>query len=116
GTASSPRMPGARPGLYAISLKGAERSFTYWRGGAAARRLADDPATLTRSLAGRSLVYFSGITLAILPPAARKTLAASLRDARAAGSLIAFDPNYRPRLWSSPEETRETLAQFLPLC
>jgi 2-dehydro-3-deoxygluconokinase len=116
GTASSPRMSGARPGLYAITLKGAERSFTYWRNDAAARRLADDAVALAKSLTGRSLVYFSGITLAILSAAARETLAAALDTSRAAGSLIAFDPNYRPRLWSSPDETRAALARFLPLC
>lgn len=116
GTAASPRIPGARPGLYAITLNGAERSFTYWRNDAAARRLADDPATLARSLAGRSLVYLSGITLAILAPAARETLAQALSAARSSGALIAFDPNYRPRLWATPEETRAVLARFLPLC
>src|SRR5262245_38772330 len=42
GTAASPTLAGARPGLYAITLTGAERSFTYWRADAAARRLADD--------------------------------------------------------------------------
>src|SRR3954451_14581039 len=43
GIGSSPVIPGARPGLYAITLTGAERSFTYWRGDAAARQLASDP-------------------------------------------------------------------------
>ena len=38
GTASSPIIAGARPGLYAITLTGAERSFTYWRSDAAARQ------------------------------------------------------------------------------
>lgn len=116
GTAASPRIPGARPGLYAITLTGAERSFTYWRADSAARRLADDADALARSLSGRGLVYFSGITLAILAPAARETLARALRAADEAGSLIAFDPNYRPRLWASPDEAREALGRFLPLC
>ena len=40
GVAASPNIPGARPGLYAITLEGAERSFTYWRADAAARRAA----------------------------------------------------------------------------
>ena len=37
GVAASPRIPGARPGLYAITLTGAERAFTYWRADSAAR-------------------------------------------------------------------------------
>jgi 2-dehydro-3-deoxygluconokinase len=116
GTASSPRIPGARPGLYAISLSGAERSFTYWRNDAAARRLADDPSALAQSLAGRSLVYLSGITLAILQSDAREVLARSLAIARQEGALIAFDPNYRPRLWPDEATARAAFERFLPGC
>ena len=107
GTGASPRIPGARPGLYAITLDGHERSFTYWRGDSAARRLADDKIALAQSLAGRHLVLFSGITLAILEPAARERLIEALAAARAAGTRIAFDPNYRPRLWNSSDAARE---------
>lgn len=109
GTAASPRIPGARPGLYAITLDGAERSFTYWRADAAARRLADDPALLAKSLENRALVYFSGITVAILEEPARKTLLDAVSAARAAGSLVAFDPNYRPRLWASQDAARHAI-------
>jgi 2-dehydro-3-deoxygluconokinase len=115
GTAKSPVIAGARPGLYAITLSGAERSFTYWRSDAAARRLASDPAALGESLAGRTLAYFSGITLAILEPDARTVLFGALRTARAAGTLIAFDPNYRPRLWESESTARKTFAEALAL-
>ncbi|MDN5927361.1 MAG: sugar kinase [Hyphomicrobiales bacterium] len=115
GTAKSPVIPGARPGLYAITLSGAERSFTYWRSDAAARQLASDPAALAGSLAGRALAYFSGITLAILEPDARKFLFDALKKARAAGTLIAFDPNYRPRLWESDSAARETFSEALAL-
>lgn len=99
GTANSPRFAGGRPGLYAITLDGAERSFTYWRSDSVACRLAEDRDALARSLQERALVYFSGITLAILTPAARRDLLAAVGAARAQGSLVAFDPNYRPRLW-----------------
>jgi 2-dehydro-3-deoxygluconokinase len=115
GTAKSPVIAGARPGLYAITLTGAERSFTYWRSDAAARQLASDPAALAESLSGRALAYFSGITLAILEPEARQTLFGALAAARGHGSLIAFDPNYRPRLWASAEAAREAFSQALAL-
>ncbi|MGD9915665.1 MAG: sugar kinase [Rhizobiaceae bacterium] len=113
GVAGSPVIAGARPGLYAITLDGAERSFTYWRSDAAARRLADDPKALATSLAGRKLIYFSGITLAILTGAARQTLLTSLKDARQTGALIAFDPNHRGRLWQDVAEARATFAAAL---
>ncbi|ESX25643.1 sugar kinase [Mesorhizobium sp. LSJC264A00] len=113
GIGASPVIPGARPGLYAITLTGAERAFTYWRSDAAARRLASDPAALAKSLESQALVYFSGITLAILDAAARKTLLAEVAKARAAGSLVAFDPNYRPRLWQSREEAQAAIRDAL---
>lgn len=113
GVASSPIVPGAVPGLYAITLAGAERSFTYWRSQAAARQLAKDKAALAQSLAGRSLIYFSGITLAILDEASRKALNDALRVARESGATIAFDPNYRPRLWSDPEIAKRAIADAL---
>ncbi|TIN26755.1 sugar kinase [Mesorhizobium sp.] len=109
GIGASPIIPGARPGLYAITLTGAERSFTYWRGDAAARQLASDAAALAKSLENQALVYFSGITLAILDDAARKTLLAAVAKARADGSLVAFDPNYRPRLWRRREEAQTAI-------
>lgn len=111
GTAASPIIPGARPGLYAISLTGAERSFTYWRSDSAARRLADDPSLLVKSLEGQALIYFSGITLAILDPLARQNLFAAVSAARAGGSRVAFDPNYRPRLWQDAATAREAITQ-----
>ena len=113
GIGSSPVIAGARPGLYAITLTGAERSFTYWRSDSAARQLASDPPKLAKSLENQKLVYFSGITLAILEPDARETLLRAVADARKAGSLIAFDPNYRPRLWTSRAEARHAIASAL---
>ena len=113
GIGASPVISGARPGLYAITLTGAERSFTYWRADAAARQLASDPDLLVKSLENQALVYFSGITLAILEDAARKTLLAAVAKAGKAGSLIAFDPNYRPRLWKTREDAQAAILDAL---
>lgn len=113
GIGASPVIAGARPGLYAITLTGAERSFTYWRNDAAAKQLASQPDSLTKSLQNQSLVYFSGITLAILDAPARKTLMTAIAAARAAGSRIAFDPNYRPRLWQSRDEAQAAITEAL---
>jgi 2-dehydro-3-deoxygluconokinase len=113
GIANSPVIAGARPGLYAITLTGAERAFTYWRSDAAARQLASDPAALAKSLENQALAYFSGITLAILDEAARKTLLSAVASARKAGSLVAFDPNYRPRLWPSRETAQAAILEAL---
>ncbi|GAA3857575.1 sugar kinase [Celeribacter arenosi] len=101
--------PNKTVGLYLISLDQGERSFSYWRGQSAARALADDPALLDAAMADVDLIYFSGITLAILPPEGRTRLLNALRKARAAGKAIAFDPNLRPRLWESTETMKKVI-------
>jgi 2-dehydro-3-deoxygluconokinase len=105
------RIPGLSPGLYMIHLKDGERSFSYWRTNSAARRLADDDAALDEAIAASDIVYFSGITLAILSPDARVRLIERMTKARAAGKLVAFDPNLRPRLWASLDEMRESITE-----
>ena len=107
--------PLRRMGLYLIELDGVERSFHYWRDTSAARGLADEPDRLTQALAGTGLVHLSGITLAILTPSAREILFAALGQLRAAGGLVSFDPNIRPRLWSSAQEIRDTITRMLAL-
>lgn len=115
GIAHSPTINGSRPGLYAITLDGFERSFTYWRNEAAARHLADNAEAVRLSIAGKDLIYFSGITLAILSVAKRKTLLDELNRARLDGSKIAFDPNYRDQLWTSSREAKQAFATALEI-
>lgn len=98
-------------GLYAIELHEGERSFAYWRGQSAARGLADDPALLDRAFGQADAIYLSGITLAILPVAARSALIDRLVAARAEGKITAFDPNIRPALWEDPAVMRDTLTR-----
>lgn len=102
-------LPGCTVGLYLIQLDSGERSFAYWRSDSAARRLANDPALLEAALSTASLIYLSGITLAILSPQNRSTLFDALATARRNGATIAFDPNLRLRLWDSPETMRQTV-------
>jgi 2-dehydro-3-deoxygluconokinase len=101
GTGHIQTIPGRRPGLYMIEQKDGDRHFTYWRDTSAAKLLAEDREALAEAFAGADLVYFSGITLAILAPRARGRLLKAIVKARKAGSKIAFDPNARPALWRS---------------
>lgn len=105
------RLPDCTVGLYLIQLDNGERSFAYWRSDSAARRLADDPALLETALESANLIYFSGITLAILSPQCRVTLLDSLAAARRNGATVAFDPNLRPRLWDTPGTMRQTVME-----
>ena len=88
-------------GLYLISLKDGERSFSYWRSASAARSLADELVDLP--LDAGDIAYFSGITMAILQDAAKARLLSSLKRAAEAGVTVAFDPNLRPRLWRNTQ-------------
>lgn len=110
GTDHIATVPGRRPGLYMIHQADGDRHFTYWRDRSAARLLAEDRAALDRALAGADLVYFSGITLAILDDAARERLMGAIATARAAGAKVAFDPNIRPALWPDLDTMRTLLA------
>jgi 2-dehydro-3-deoxygluconokinase len=100
-------------GLYMIELQDTERNFHYWRSQSAARLLADDPDWLMASIGDAGLIHLSGITLAILSKVARDTLFKCIETARQNGARVSFDPNVRPRLWSSLKEARTTTARFL---
>ena len=103
------RLEGRRPGLYLIEQIAGDRHFTYWRETSAARRLADDEGALRGAMDAARMIYFSGISLAILSPEARARLLALAGEARRAGTPVAFDPNVRPALWESEAVMRQTL-------
>lgn len=109
-------VKGRRPGLYMIHQEHGDRHFTYWRDTSAARLMAEDKDVLNRALEGASMVYFSGITLAILHPRARGRLLGAIVRARDAGARIAFDPNVRPALWTSPRVMGSMLTAAAGLC
>lgn len=103
--------PARATGLYAISTDAAgERSFAYWRECSAARELFTLPgaAAAAESAAKADLLVFSLISLAILPPEGRNWLFAIARSVRANGGQVAFDGNYRPRLWPDADTARKT--------
>lgn len=102
------RLPGRLPGQYLIELDaGGERRFHYWRGQSAARSYFDIATTALEEQADAlDALYLSGISLAILPQAGRERVLALMARMRAAGKVVAFDNNYRPRLWESVADAR----------
>ena len=58
------------------------------------------------ALPGYDVVYFSGITLAVLGEIVRTRLLQTLSETRKRGGKVVFDNNYRPRLWASVEAAR----------
>lgn len=101
--------PTRLPGLYAITTDNeGERTFSYWRGESAARRMFALPETAQAVDAAVSadVIMFSLITLAILPEDARIALLDLCARARTRGARIVFDGNYRPRLWRDEDEAQ----------
>ncbi|HEX6001670.1 MAG TPA: sugar kinase [Hyphomicrobiaceae bacterium] len=100
------RVPGRVPGLYLITTDDAgQRRFNYWRDSAPARLLFDLPETpaIVAAIAGYDLVYLSGISLALYGKDGRGRLLAALDGLRRRGGRVAFDTNFRARLWSNRE-------------
>ncbi|MBP1877156.1 2-dehydro-3-deoxygluconokinase [Agrobacterium rubi] len=109
-TSNISRIKGGTPGLYLINLKDGERTFSYWRNTSAARQLAADADHLRGTIEAADVIYFSGITLAILAtPLAIDTFLAELRRAKAFGKQVVFDPNIRPRLWTDKNTMLKTI-------
>ncbi|SCX43657.1 2-dehydro-3-deoxygluconokinase [Pseudomonas sp. NFACC32-1] len=111
------RLPGRLPGLYCIQTDAAgERRFLYWRNEAAVRDCFTTPAAapILAALPDYDVLYFSGVTLAVLGEQGRGKLVETLVEARRRGAQVVFDNNYRPRLWASIEAARAAYRSVLP--
>lgn len=104
------RIAGRLPGLYQIEVDAhGERKFSFWRDQSAARAYFDAVQTaLEQRAAEWDAFYFSGISLAILPPAGRDRLFALAQALRERGARVVFDNNYRPRLWPDAAVARDS--------
>ncbi|NOJ06053.1 sugar kinase [Vibrio splendidus] len=98
------------PGLYLIQLDDVgERTFLYWRNDSAARYMVQhtDFDKITAQLEDVEMVFLSGISLAILPHDDQLKLITIIQGLRERGVTIAFDSNYRPKLWDLETATKE---------
>lgn len=87
-------------GVYFISVDArGEREFSYRRSGSAAAAM-DASLVDEAAIAGARWLLVSGITQALSAGAQAATREA-VRLARRHGTQVAYDPNYRPRLWQS---------------
>ena len=110
------RLPGRLPGLYCIQTDAnGERKFLYWRNEAAVRDCFTTPAAapILAALPDYNVVYFSGITLAVLGEVGRQRLLEVLIETRRRGGAVVFDNNYRPRLWATVDVAREAYRSVL---
>ncbi len=110
--------PDRRPALYAITTDElGERTFTYWRNDSAARQMfaLGDNADVLAAGEQADLLYFSMISLAILPPDGRETVLDLCARVRRRGGRVAFDSNYRPALWVNADVARAVHARAIAL-
>lgn len=113
GTRFVQAVDGRNLGLYLITLQDSERSFTYWRNASAAKLLAQDEGRLRSALSQADVIYFSGVTLAILEPDHRQIFLNVLGEMKQRGVMIAFDSNVRRKLWPSDHAMKEaTIAGY----
>lgn len=102
-------------GLYSITTddKG-ERTFAYWRDTSAAREMfQSDEGISFDILKNFDVLYFSAITLAILPPKVRSALMAWLPTyQKSTGGRVIFDSNHRPLLWPDAKTCQVATADF----
>ncbi len=107
------------PGLYAISTdETGERSFTYWRNESAAKELfAEQSYPSMDHLLDFDVIFYSAISLAILPTDVREKWFGWLDKFRQiSGKQVAFDSNYRPRLWESAEAAKNNIEKAWRQC
>jgi len=103
------KVEGKMPGLYTIQVdETGERTFYYWRDMSAAKDyFVDNPSLLEAHLDELDALYYSGISLAVLPVSGRERLFGVIEKLRARGGKVFFDNNYRPRLWRGDPDTAE---------
>lgn len=105
------------PGLYAIRTdEHGERSFYYWRENSAARQLLQLPGSeaALQAAVDCDLLYLTGITLSLCDESGRRRWGQLAAEVRARGGQVAFDPNYRPRGWGSPDAARQAMQAIAP--
>ena len=85
--------------------------FVFYRNPGADQRLRPDELDADLLCSTRAL-HFGSLSLTDEP--SRSATWAAMRITAEAGALISFDVNYRPSLWSSPEQAFEQISAMVP--
>jgi fructokinase len=95
-----------------VSLKeSGERSFAFARKPGADTMIRSGEVDLPMIRNSR-IFHFGSLSLTDSP--AREATLFALEEAKNAGCIISFDPNYRPLLWKSSGQAREQMCAVLP--
>ncbi len=87
-----------------------DRSFSFYRGADGNLIGADISDEV---LGAAKVVYFGSVSLTVSP--AREAILDAARRAKAAGAVLAYDPNYRESLWESEALAVTEMKKLLPL-
>lgn len=88
-----------------------DRSFSFARKRSADVMLTEadlNPAVLEHT----AVLHFGSLSLTDEP--SKSAVLAAVRQAKAAGALISYDPNYRPLLWRSEQHAVEEMRSVVP--
>ncbi|WP_286502508.1 carbohydrate kinase family protein, partial [Faecalibaculum rodentium] len=88
-----------------------ERTFSFARKPGADTQISADE--LNRAQIRDGKIFHAG-SLSLTHEPARSATLEAIREAKAAGALVSYDPNYRASLWNSRQEAMEAMRSLVP--
>ncbi|WP_242323919.1 carbohydrate kinase family protein [Faecalibaculum rodentium] len=88
-----------------------ERTFSFARKPGADTQISADE--LNRAQIRDAKIFHAG-SLSLTHEPARSATLEAIREAKAAGALVSYDPNYRASLWNSRQEAMEAMRSLVP--
>ena len=95
-----------------VSLENGERSFSFARKPGADTQLRKEE--ICEELLRDSYIFHFG-SLSLTDEPARSATLHAVHQAKAGGTIISYDPNYRAPLWESEEAAKEQMRSVIPL-
>ena len=89
-----------------------ERRFSFYRKPGADTLI--DPVRAVRDLGKTGILHFGSVSLT--DPVCRDAVVTIVQEAKNAGALITYDPNYRAALWEHEDAAVLQMRAVLPLC
>lgn len=97
--------------IVTVDEKG-ERSFSFCRKPGADTRM--DVKKAVEAVQDAGILHFGSVSLT--DPVCRDTVVTTVQAAKANGTLITYDPNYRASLWTGEDAAMLQMRSVLPLC
>ena len=94
-----------------VSLKNGERSFSFARKPGADTQLTSEEINL--DVVRNTKIFHCG-SLSLTDEPARSATFFAVKEAKEAGAVISYDPNYRALLWKSEEEAVKHMRSMIP--